>query len=101
VVGLGERGVGGAIFRADDLVLADGHGVDLDLIEDALRVGVWPDSRSNRSARAAGESAKRTAKRRSTQGASHLGAEDPARRAAIDGDRSEKRSKVGARMCGW
>jgi hypothetical protein len=28
-------------------------------------------------------------------------AEDPARRAAIVGDRSENRSKVGARICGW
>src|SRR3954464_8480906 len=63
---------------------------------------VWPDSRSNRRARADGEAAKRTAKRRSTEVGSHLGAGDPGRRAAMAGDRSAKQrsaDEVTRRWC--
>jgi hypothetical protein len=53
---------------------------------------VWPDSRSNRRARAGGWAERRKAVRRSNaDGDSHLGAADPGRRAAIAADRRGRR----------
>lgn len=89
-----ELGVG---VKANEVVLADGHVIGLNLIRDMHLM--WLDSRSNRSTRGDSKAKKRTTRRRSMNGGSHLGAGDPRCRTAMDKDRSGRQSV--RKVMGW